>query len=202
LAKIFDDILLKGIRAGQMPSRNSSARVWYREKAKEVGKINETSFFKNAGADRLKNAGQFHIGSMYMFYYDPKHKDTLPYYDRVPLIFPINRAQGGFLGINFHYLPLKMRAKLMDALYDVSSNDRYDDSTKLNISYRILNASSQYREFRPALKHYLFEHVRSKLLYVNPSEWDIALFLNIAKFEGATQTQVWEDSRKIIRGTR
>ena len=202
MAKIFDDILLKGIRAGQMPSRNSSARVWYREKAKEVGKINETSFFRNAGADRLKNAGQFRIGSMYMFYYDPKHKDTLPYYDRVPLIFPINRAKGGFLGINFHYLPLKMRAKLMDALYDAASNDRYDESTKLNISYRILNSSAQYREFRPAVKHYLFEHVRSRLLYVNPSEWDIALFLNIAKFEGATQTQVWEDSRKIIRGTR
>lgn len=202
MAKIFDDILLKGIRAGQMPSRNSSARVWYREKAKEVGKINETSFFRTADADRLKNAGQFRIGSMYMFYYDPKHKDTLPYYDRVPLIFPINRAKGGFLGINFHYLPLKMRAKLMDALYDTASNDRYDESTKLNISYRILSASSQYREFRPAVKHYLFEHVRSRLLYVNPSEWDIALFLNIAKFEGATQSQVWEDSRKIIRGTR
>jgi hypothetical protein len=202
LAKIFDDILLKGIRAGQLPSRNSTARVWYREKAKEAGKINETSFFRSTDSDRFKNTGQFRIGSMYMFYYDPKHKDTLPYYDRVPLIFPINRAKGGFLGINFHYLPFKMRAKLMDALYDTASNDRYDENTKLNISYRILGASSQYREFRPAVKHYLFEHVRSKLLYVNPSEWDIALFLNIAKFEGATQTQVWEDSRKIIRGSK
>ena len=202
MAKIFDDILLKGIRAGQMPSRNSTARVWYREKAKEAGKINETSFFRSTDSDRFKNTGQFRIGSMYMFYYDPKHKDTLPYYDRVPLIFPINRAKGGFLGINFHYLPFKMRAKLMDALYDTASNDRYDENTKLNISYRILGASSQYREFRPAVKHYLFEHVRSKLLYVNPSEWDIALFLNIAKFEGATQTQVWEDSRKIIRGSK
>ena len=51
-------------------------------------------------------------------------------------------------------------------------------------------------------KHYLFDHVRSKLMYINPSEWDVALFLNIAKFEKATQAQVWEDSRKIIRGNR
>lgn len=202
MAKIFDDILLKGIRAGQMPARGSTARVWYREKAKEVGKINETSFFKSAEADRFRNSSQFKIGNMYMFYYDPKHKDTLPYYDRVPLIFPINRAQGGFLGINFHYLPLKLRAKLMDSLYEVSTNDRYDETTKLQISYRLLNASSQYREFRPTVKHYLFDHVRSKLLFINPSEWDIALFLNIAKFEKATQSQVWEDSRKIIRGNR
>ena len=202
MAKIFDDILLKGIRAGQMPARNSTARTWYRDKAKEVGKVNETSFFRTADTDRLKNSGQFKIGNMYMFYYDPKHKDTLPYYDRVPLIFPINRAQGGFLGINFHYLPLKLRAKLMDSLYEVASNDRFDDTTKLQISYRVLNASTQYREFRPALKHYLFDHVRSKLLYVNPSEWDVALFLNIARFENATQTQVWEDSKKIIRGKK
>ena len=202
MAKIFDDILLKGIRAGQMPARNSTARVWYREKAKEVGKVNETTFFRTAERENFKNTGQFRIGSMYMFYYDPKHKDTLPYYDRVPLIFPINRANGGFLGINFHYLPLKLRAKLMDSLYDTVSNDRYDESTKLNISYRILNASTQFREFKPAVKHYLFEHVRSRLMYINPVEWDMALFLNIARFEKATQTQVWEDSRKIIRGTR
>lgn len=202
MAKIFDDILLQGIRAGQMPARNSSARVWYREKAKDVGKVNETSFFRTADQDRFKNTGQFRIGSMYMFYYDPKHKDTLPYYDRVPLIFPVNRAQGGFLGINFHYLPLKLRAKLMDSLYDISSNNTYDETTKLNVSYRVLSASAQYREFRPALKHYLFSHVRSRLLYVNPSEWDMALFLNIARFEGATQTKVWEDSRKIIRGIK
>jgi hypothetical protein len=202
LAKIFDDILLSGIRAGQMPARNSTARIWYRDKAKDVGKVNETSFFKTAGGDRLKNSGQFKIGNMYMFYYDPKHKDTLPYYDRVPLIFPINRAQGGFLGINFHYLPLKLRAKLMDSLYDVASDDKYDDTTKMQISYRILGASSQYREFKPTVKHYLFSQIRSKLLYVSPSEWDIALFLNIARFEKATQTQVWEDSRKIIRGSK
>lgn len=202
MAKIFDEILLKGVRAGQMPSRNSTARVWYREKAKEVGKVNETSFFRTAEKDRFRNSGQFQIGSMYMFYYDPKHKDTLPYYDRVPLIFPINRAKGGFLGINFHYLPLKMRAKLMDNIYDTASNDKYDETTKMKISYNILNASAQYKEFRPAVKHYLFSHVRSRLLYVNPSEWDIALFLNIARFEGATQTKVWEDSQKIIRGTK
>jgi hypothetical protein len=202
MAKIFDDLLLKGIRAGQIPSRNSTARVWYREKASEVGKVNETTFFKTADPDRFKNTGQFKIGSMYLFYYDPKHKDTLPYYDRVPLIFPINRAQGGFLGINFHYLPMKLRAKLMDSLYEVASNDRYDETTKLNISYRILGSASQYREFKPTVKHYLFSQVRSKLMYINPSEWDMALFLNIARFEKATQTQVWEDSKKIIRGTR
>jgi hypothetical protein len=135
-----------------------------------------------------------------MFYYNPKHKATLPYYDRVPLIFPINKAKGGFLGINFHYLPFKLRAKLMDSLYDVATNDKYDENTKLNVSYRILNGATKYKEFQPTVKHYLTDHIVSKLVHINSSEWDIALFLDIARFEKATQTQVWADSRKIIRG--
>lgn len=197
MAKIFDDLLLKGIRSGQVPARTSTARQWYRDQAKQAGKINETTFFRQS-TDRYEN--RFRIGHMYMFYYNPKHKATLPYYDRVPLIFPINKAKGGFLGINFHYLPFKLRAKLMDSLYDVATNDKYDENTKLNVSYRILNGATKYKEFQPTVKHYLTDHIVSKLVHINSSEWDIALFLDIARFEKATQTQVWADSRKIIRG--
>ena len=198
-AKLFDEILLKGIRSGQMPARTSTAREWYREKAKSVGKINETTFFKSAKSSDYEN--KFRLGHMYMFMYDPKYKETLPYYDRVPLIFPINRAKGGFLGINFHYLPLQLRAKLMDSLYDVVNNDRFDETTKLRASYSILSASTQYKEFKPTVKHYLNANIRSRLMYINPAEWDIALFLNIAKFEKANQNEVWKETKKIIRGS-
>lgn len=199
-AKIFDDILLRGIRSGQVPARTKAAREWYRDQAKGISKsqIQETSFIKQMGQDRYEN--RFRLGHMYMFVYDPKHKDTLPYYDRFPLIFPINRAKGGFLGINFHYLPLQLRARLMDALYDVTTNDKFDETTKLRTSYNILNSAAKYKEFKPTVKHYLADHVRTRLVYINPTEWDIALFLPTERFEGATKTEVWRDSRKIIRG--
>jgi hypothetical protein len=199
VARVFDDLLLKGIRAGQVPARTQTARDWYRNQSKQVRTINETDLLKQS-TDRLES--RFRIGHMYQFIYDPKHKKTLPYYDRFPLIFPINKAKGGFLGINFHYLPLPLRAKLMDALYEVATNDRYDESTKLNISYKTLAGVSKYREFAPTVKHYLTAQVRSRMLYIAPAEWDIALWLPSAKFTGATQTQVWADSRKIIRGNK
>jgi len=198
-AKIFDDLLLKGIRSGQVPARTKAARDWYRDQAREIKRIEETAYFKQA-QDRYEN--RFRIGHMYQFIYNPKHKDTLPYYDRVPLIFPINRAKGGFLGINFHYLPLQLRARLMDALYEVSSNDNFDETTKIRASYSILNASTKYKEFAPTVKHYLSTHVVSRLVYIAPSEWDIALFLPTERFVGASKTAVWADSRKIIRGQR
>jgi hypothetical protein len=199
-AKVFDDILLKGIRAGQMPARTAEAREWYREQAKTVAKSRAQGdkLIREMGRDRYEN--RFRLGHMYMFAYDPKHKETLPYYDRFPLIFPINKAKGGFLGINMHYLPPVLRAKLMDALYDTVTGEQYDENTRLKVSYRILSNATKFKEFKPTVKHYLTAHVRTRLVYINPSEWDIALFLPSAQFVGATRTQVYNDSRKIIRG--
>lgn len=202
VAKVFDDLLLKGIRSGRVPARTRAARDWYRDQAKRIPKsqTQESRLIREMGVERYEN--RFRIGNMYMFIYNPKHKDTLPYYDRFPLIFPINRAKGGFLGINFHYLPLQLRAKLMDALYDVASNDRFDETTKLRTSYGILSSAAKYKEFKPTVKHYLTNHIVSRLTYINPVEWDVALFLPTERFEGATKTEVWADSRKIIRGVR
>ena len=201
-AKLFDDILLKGIRSGQVPARTRQARDWYRSQADKVARssVSETKIIRQMGEDRYES--RFRIGQMYTFIYDPKHKETLPYYDRFPLIFPINRAKGGFLGLNFHYLPLPLRANLMDALYEVSSNQNYDETTKMQVSYSVLNGAAKYREFKPTVKHYLTSQIRTKLVYIHPTEWDIALFLPTERFEKASKGRVWADSRKIIRGGR
>lgn len=203
MAQIFSDILAKGVRRGEIPARTQTAREWYRNQAKRSGSgINATGVIE---ASRPKNStatltreGQ--IGQMMLFEYDPKHKDTLPYYDRFPLIFPINIAKGGFLGMNMHYLPPRLRAQLMDALYDTANNERYDEKTRLDISYRILSQSSKFRLFKPTVKRYLTKHVRSRFVRINASEWDIALFLPLQSFQKGSVQKVYADSRKIIRG--
>jgi hypothetical protein len=204
-AKIFDDILVKGVRAGEIPARTAGAREWYRQQAQRLVKDGQKSSrvsgesLTRAAGDRVRS--RFIIGEMYTFRYDPKHKEKLPYYDMFPLIFPINKAKGGILGINFHYLPPKLRAQLMDALYDNARNQNYDETTRIRISYDILNSASKYRFFKPTVKHYLTSHIKSKIIFINPSEWDIALFLPTARFVGASKQKVYADSRKIaLRG--
>lgn len=200
MAKLFDELLEKGLLAGQIPGKTSTARKWFREQAKAIGKVNETILFKTSNRTDFRN--NITIGRLYMFYYDAKHKETLPYYDRVPLIFPIGPAKGGFLGINMHYLPLRQRAKLMDALYSTINNDKLNETTKIRASYEILASASKFAEFKPTIKHYLKSQVRSRYMYIDPKEWDIAIFLNVAKFVGATQRDVWSDSLKIIQGDK
>ena len=201
MAKIFTDILAKGIRQGQVPARTAAAREWYRNQARGSRTSAEEVFSTTSKKDtRATVSNESHIGQMLLFQYDAKHKDTLPYYDRFPLIFPINTVKGGFMGINMHYLPPQLRAQLMDQLYSISSNDRYDAKTRLNLSYDVLNGASKFRLFRPTIKRYLQRQVRSRFIKIASSEWDIALFLPLQKFVGASSNKVYADSRKIIRG--
>lgn len=205
-AKIFDDILAKGIRQGQVPARTAKAREWYRTQAQKMvkagskaRKVSGESLTSTRTADRTTKTPI--VGNMYTFKYDAKHKDTLPYYDMYPLIFPINKAKGGILGINFHYLPPTLRAQLMDALYSATNNKDYDENTRLKISYEILNSATKFRFFKPTVKHYLTKQMKTPLIYISPAEWDIALFLPTAQFVGANKQKVYADSRRIaLRG--
>ena len=73
------------------------------------------------------------IGKMYFFWYDPKHKDTLPMYDRFPLVFPIERYPDGFLGLNLHYVDYATRQALISKLLEYRNNDYMDKKTKLKL---------------------------------------------------------------------
>ena len=195
VSKVFDEILAQGVRAGQIPARTQQSRDWFRTTARRT-RVTPQSVIRGERA-RYKN--RVTMGKMYLFNYDPKHKDTLPYYDRFPLIFPVDKAPGGFYGINMHYLPHVLRARLMDALYSLSRDQRYDERTRLRLSYDILNGMTKYKAFRPTFKRYLSNHVRSRFIEITSSEWDIALMMPLQKFAKASSSKVWSDSRKLAK---
>lgn len=194
----YTDIISKRFNKGDIELRD-----WFRDKALQL-----TS--RNTNIPRLlqKQSTQANIvsrptiGKLLMYQYDPKHKDTLPYYDKFPMIFPIEYYDDGWLGINLHYLPPVYRARLMDALWDTLNNQRFDDGSKLRINYDILKSASKFKYFKPCIKRYLFNHVRSNLMEVDIAEWDYALFLPLARFQKASQRKVWDDSIASIRGSK
>jgi hypothetical protein len=97
-----------------------------------------------------------------------------------------------------HYLPPAARAKLFDALLDTANNKKFNDSTRLSISYSILKSTAKYSAFQPTFKHYLSGKVKSKVVEVDAPEWPIALFLPTESFRKAGTRTVWSDSRKMI----
>jgi hypothetical protein len=187
---LFDRIQTSLAKEGITP-RTNAARDWLRQKVKSL-KPSPQTLMKDS--ERLRDKS--FIGKMYFYFYDPKYKDTLPYYDRFPLVIPIERYSDGFLGLNLHYIHPKQRIILLDKLSDVASNDRFDEKTKLLISYQYLSAASKAFEATPCIKRYLFNHIDSRFLEIPANEWDIAVMLPVESFVGASTSKVYSDSRK------
>ena len=194
MAGLFQKLEFEAFRKGITP-RSKESRAWFMNKAKNLN-VSRSKLMKE---DPIELRSRPAVGKMYMYFYDPKHKETLPYYDRFPLIIMVGPAPRGFMGLNLHYLPLAIRAKFLDALLDTINNERYDESTRFRLSYEMLKRASKLKAFRPCLKRYLSSHVRSRLAMVPAPEWEIATFLPTADFEKASSSEVYRDSKRKMR---
>lgn len=193
---VFDRLLARGIREGKIPALTKESRDWYREKAKKTKTYRKDNI--NMAESWRKKSG-IEIGKMYFFEYDPKWKKKLPYYDAIPLIFPFNYQNGLIYAINTHHAPLKYRALIMDALYSLRNNNKFDESTKLRMSWSILSAFAKHKEIKPIVRAYLPEHVKSQFIEVHPAEWDIALTMPIADYRKASSQKIFADYRKKLK---
>lgn len=178
----------------RIPAQTKQSRDWFRGEVKGM---------RVKGADVLNDPNLEHRtrpapGRMYTYFYDPKHKATLPYYDRFPLIIMVGPATKGFYGMNLHYLPIPLRAKFLDQLMTITNNKKFNESSRFKASYTFLKGSSKFGAFKPCFKHYLIHKVESEIKFLPADLWEIATFLPTARFKGATAAKVHSDSRKQI----
>ena len=129
MTNIFQQLEFEAFRAGIKP-RTAESIKWFRKKAAAMRNIRSKELMNS---DPLELRNRQVIGSMFMYYYDPKTKDTLPYYDSFPLSIIVSKAAGGFYGLNLHYLPPTLRAKFLDGLMDITNNKSYDHSVILEM---------------------------------------------------------------------
>ena len=190
MAYLIDRIKSSLAKEGLTP-RSNQARAWLQSKIKEL-KPNRTSLMR----DRNKLKESSVIGKMYFYFYDPKTKDTMPYYDRFPLVIPIESYNDGFLGLNLHYIAPKYRMTLLDKLSVTASNKTYDEKTKLRLNYKYLANASRVFEATPCIKRYLFSQIQSRFLEITADEWDIAALLPMESFVGASTSKVYAGSEE------
>lgn len=137
------------------------------------------------------------MGRMYVYMYDPKYKKELPYYDRFPLVLVMRVTDNHILGLNMHYLSPIWRARLLNNLQKFRNNDKYDRTTRMRMEWAFLkSAPSKYRGAAFAVKKYRRDHLRSKMLVVQPHEWFTSLFLPYERFMKSTKYRVWEDAQE------
>ena len=149
--------------------------AWYRNAVSSIA--------DKISARRLMNQGRLlgrpSIGRLNMFFYDPKYKKTLPYYDTFPLVLPLERIPGGFSGINFHYLRPGARFTLLERLQRFAVRNEVSRRNRFDVSYdRVKNIPL----VKNTIKKYLFNHVRSNFLRIDFDKAALSVYLPVAQF--------------------
>ena len=124
-------------------------------------------------------------GKIYAYIYDAKYKDTLPYWDKYPLIiflgFGKSKAGNDLMyGLNLHYISPKARQQFLeDLLKQYASTKTLTNSTKLNIDW------SKVRGFSGAekmIKAYLPDHIKGTIVEIKPADWANVVLMPLQKF--------------------
>ena len=169
-AQWFQD-KIKGLK-GEVKNRFSStnAAKFYRESEK----INDAVFKKRVS-----------LGDLFCYYYNPKYRKTLPYYDMFPMIMLLSAEKETFLGINFHYLRPKWRAILLDRV-----------TAKIGGGLPKWSKLRKIRQIAPTIKRYRFDHIMRKVIPIEEDEQEIAIFLPTERFKKSGKTKVWSESER------
>lgn len=201
--QIFDAAIAEAQDANVFRRKTAYAVKWYQSIVKDMA---PSVMSQSAFTDKTRYKQRIRPGQLFAYVYDAKTKDTLPYWDRFPLVFPISYTEEktGWYGLNMHYIPVDKRARLMGVLYRTMNNTRYDESTKLKLSYEfLLNLGSMDAALgKVAFKQYLSSHVKSRFIYIKPDEWPVALFLPLARWQKESAASVEADVRRKIQSLR
>jgi len=184
MASVFDTI--KNRAGNTQKSAN-----WYRNQVRSIA--------SNASARQLMRDGKLNarpsIGRLNLFGYNPKMRRTLPYYDVFPLVLPLEPIQGGFMGMNFHYLPPLLRFRLLEKMQQFGSDKKFDKNTKFDVSY---DDVKNVGLVKPTIKKYLYAYAQTGYLRINADEAATAIYLPVQRFKKASDATVYANSRRFI----
>lgn len=198
--QLFDIGISEAQLANVYRNKSQTSIKWYLNLVRSfpVAQITRSDF---TNQKREKNSMSF--GKLYCYVYDAKTKDELPYWDKFPLVFPISPTEkrNGFYGLNLHYIPIQIRNRFLYTLYKIMNNTRYDNTTKLKLSYDYILSLGSFDQAlaKVAFKHYLLDHVKSYFIYIEPDEWPIAMYLPMENWQKQSMANVYSDIQQQIK---
>ena len=198
MAEVQESFLSKvsdAIKTGTVGQEVRRSAQWFQDKIKglkgglrnQFSSTNAAKFYREAetkvNPNLLKRRAE--LGDLFCYYYNPKYRTTLPYYDMFPMIMLIGAEKETFLGINFHYLRPKWRAVLLDRV-----------SAKLGSGLPRWSKLRQIRQIAPTIKRYRFDHIMRRVIPIEENEQEIAIFLPTERFKKSAKAKVWADSER------
>jgi hypothetical protein len=113
---------------------------------------------------------------------------------------PIEEYNDGFLGLNFHYLSIPMRLKLLNVIAEYTTDDRMNENTRIRLTW---NRIKRNPIVRPTVKRYLANHVQSRFRVITAEEMMAAVLLPVQRFvPTGVENKVYADSRRMANQPR
>ena len=191
MASLFTDIV--GSAPEELESRTLDSLQWFQSNVRDIRRTPSSLIKENQNF-----VTRFELGKMYMYMYDPKGKNKLPYYDYFPITICLKRYASGFMGINLHYLSPKYRALLMDGLYEYYKE--IEGNSYFQIRYPTVKSVSRLRWAKPCIKQYQYGYLDSRIVEVLPEHMDMAVMLPSQRFRSKGSTTNANDIyRKSLR---
>ena len=190
LSKVSD-----AIKTGTVGKEVQRSARWFQDKIKGLkgdlrnrfSSTNAAKFYREAD-NKVEKAilkKRIELGDLFCYYYNPKYRATLPYYDMFPMIMLLSAEKETFLGINFHYLRPKWRAILLDRVTARIGGGLPKWSKLRNI-----------RQIAPTIKRYRYDHIMRKVVPIEENEQEIAIFLPTERFRKAGKSKIWSESER------
>mgnify|MGYP003293632918 FL=1 len=154
---------------------------------------------KSVSQDSTIQTQKPRIGRLYTYMYNPKTKEKMPYYDIVPLVIPVSYTDGGFYGLNFHYLSLPERNKLLNIILPFSEKNM--DVKKISVSYAQLSGLAS-GIWSPCCKRYLWSHIRTKIVSIPYKDWYEVIKLPVISFQKASASEVYRQTKRMMKGKK
>jgi hypothetical protein len=179
----------------QLPSdlqkRSVESMEWFKTKARNL-KVRPKPLLRGMGSP----AKRLEQGKMYMFFYDAKHQQKLPYWDKFPCMIPLDATSKRVLGINLHYLAPRHRILLLNALFEETNNEEFDETTEFRVFYETIKAVTRLKYAKPCIKWYITGRIQSRITEVPAEKWDIVSMMPTAQWQNSHANHVYAESAR------
>lgn len=192
------DLLGDAADRARIERQTVMSRDWFRKHIEKNYK--NYNFARLEKESKGKTRQRFALGSMYTFQYSAKYANSksLPYWDKFPLVIIMDISKDHMLGVNLHYLHPRTRGVVLGKLLEITNNKRFDETTKIKLTYSLIKSLSNFKLLQPCIKKYIKKRILSKLILIDPDEWEQILFLPTHQFLKRSASDVWRESRKSV----
>lgn len=140
---------------------------------------------------------RFNYNKIYYAIYNAKHKDTLPAWDKFPMIVPIYVRDRMLLGINLHWIPIGYKLPhlmLLRELYDFY--DKAEDKRKINLA-RLYYKAIYNTPLGPSGKRAIRKYYVNRIMKVK----ELVDFSDKRMFKDHPEKFIWNttDHNKFLR---